>query len=190
DRSEAAAAADAAGALVERAAALQRGAAPAVRPVVAAYEALCRAECARAGRAHEALGGGGGERGRAAGTGDRQRRDADAESAAAAAEAWAAAAERWAALGQPYPAAYARFREAEAILATQARSARAAKALRAADKVARRLGADPFRREIEALARRARLTPAPPEDEPAADRRPAAAPVGTAASAAAGPLDA
>ena len=49
------------------------------------------------------------------------------------------------ALGQPYPAAYARFREAEALLAGQARSARAATALRAAHAVAVRLGAEPFR---------------------------------------------
>ena len=48
DRSDATAAADAATVLVERAGALQRGAAPAVRPVVAAYEALCRAEGTRA----------------------------------------------------------------------------------------------------------------------------------------------
>jgi DNA-binding NarL/FixJ family response regulator len=94
---------------------------------VAAYEALCRAEGLRAAGGEEA------------------------------AEAWAEAAERWAALGQPYPSAYAQFREAEALLGHQARSARAAAALRAAHAVAVRLGAEPFRRAIEALAARARL---------------------------------
>ena len=128
NRSEAEAAARAAGSLLGRAWTLHEGAAPAVRPVVAAYEALCRAEGLRA----------------AAG--------------ADAAEAWAEAAERWGALGQPYPSAYAQFREAEALLGRHARSARAAAALRVAHEVAVRLGAEPFRREIEALAGRARLT--------------------------------
>ena len=103
-------------------------------------------------------------------------------------EAWAAAAEQWAALGQPYPSAYARFREAEAVLSAQARSTRAAAALRAAHDVALRLGGEPFRREIEALARRARLVLAPPDDGPATDAKPTRA--SAAKSAAAGPLDA
>jgi DNA-binding CsgD family transcriptional regulator len=141
DRSEAEAAARDAAALVERARALQQGAAPAVRPVVAAYEALCSAEAQRAG----------------AGT--------DARAGADEAQAWADAADQWADLRQPYPAAYARFREAEAVLSSRARSARAATALREAYEVAVRLGAEPFRREIEDLAGRARLTLAAPVGE-------------------------
>ena len=133
DRTAVTSAAEAATALVERASALRQGAAPAVRPVVAAYEVLCRAEAGRAAAASDP-------------------------------EAWSEAAERWDALDQPYPSAYARFREAEAVLAGQARSTRAATALRSAHQVAVRLGAEPFRREIEALARRARLTLAQPDD--------------------------
>jgi DNA-binding CsgD family transcriptional regulator/tetratricopeptide (TPR) repeat protein len=173
DRGEAEAAAGAAARLVGRAEALQRGAAPAVRPVVAAYEALCRAEAIRA-----------------AGTGVGRSGPAGRGEAGSGAAEWAAAAEQWAALGQPYPSAYARFREAEAVLAGHARSARAATALRAAHEVAVRIGAEPFRREIEALGRRARLALARPDEEPSADA--ATAPSDRTASrspAAARPLD-
>src|SRR5581483_4884609 len=111
DPAEARAAARAAAALVTRAAGLHDTAAPAVRPVVAAYESLCR-----------------GEEARAAGDPDP--------------EVWAAAARRWTSLDQPYPAAYGRFREAEAVLAGRARSTRAAAALRAAHHAALRLGAN------------------------------------------------
>ena len=124
-----------AAALVNRAAGLHHNAAPAVRPVVAAYESLCR-----------------GEEARAAGDPDP--------------EVWAAAARRWTALDQPYPAAYGRFREAEAVLAGRARSTRAAAALRAAHDAALRLGAEPFRGDVEALAQRARLDLSPPATEP------------------------
>ncbi|MDQ1491388.1 MAG: hypothetical protein QOJ23_3902, partial [Actinomycetota bacterium] len=178
DRGEAEAAAGAAARLVGRAEALQRGAAPAVRPVVAAYEALCRAEAIRAA-------GTGVGRSAAAGSGEAGR----GEAGSGAAE-WAAAAEQWAALGQPYPSAYARFREAEAVLAGHARSARAATALRAAHEVAVRIGAEPFRREIEALGRRARLALPQPDEEPSADA--AAAPSDRTvfrSPAGAGPLD-
>ncbi|HEY3239547.1 MAG TPA: response regulator transcription factor, partial [Acidimicrobiia bacterium] len=77
-------------------------------------------------------------------------------------EAWAAAAARWNELGHPYPAAYATWREAEALLSRRYRSARAAEALRSAHEVALRLGAEPFHRQIEALARRARVALSPP----------------------------
>ena len=138
DRVEAKEAADAATGVLERARALQEGAAPAVRPVVAAYDALCRAE---------------------------ERRAAGADDP----DIWAEAAELWAALGQPYPAAYARYREAEAVLSAQARSARAASVLRAAHEAALHLGAGPLRHEIEALAGRARLVLARPDDESSGD---------------------
>ena len=75
---------------------------------------------------------------------------------------WAAAAAEWEALGQPYPAACARWREAEALLATRASRARAEQALGAAHAVAVRLGAVPLRRELELLAQRGRLRLEPP----------------------------
>jgi DNA-binding CsgD family transcriptional regulator/tetratricopeptide (TPR) repeat protein len=77
---------------------------------------------------------------------------------------WAAAAARWEALGQPYPAAYAHWREAEALLAGRAPRPQATAVLRQAHQGAVGLGAAPLRREIQGLARRARidLTPAPP----------------------------
>ena len=143
DPAEARAAARAAAALVTRAAGLHDTAAPAVRPVVAAYESLCR-----------------GEEARAAGDPDP--------------EVWAAAARRWTSLDQPYPAAYGRFREAEAVLAGRARSTRAAAALRAAHHAALRLGAEPFRGDVVALAQRARLDLSPPAAGPARTPPPAA----------------
>jgi tetratricopeptide (TPR) repeat protein len=54
--------------------------------------------------------------------------------------AWEEAAARWEALGQPYPAARARFRQAEAMLATRVPRARVEEALWAAHTVAARLG--------------------------------------------------
>ena len=138
DRVGAKATADAAAALLDQARALQEGSAPAVRPVVGAYDALCRAE---------------------------ERRAAGADDP----EIWAEAAGRWAALDQPYPSAYARYREAEAVLAKTARSARAAEALRVAHSAAVRLGAHPLQQAIEALAGRARLVLARSGDESSAD---------------------
>jgi DNA-binding CsgD family transcriptional regulator/tetratricopeptide (TPR) repeat protein len=79
-------------------------------------------------------------------------------------EAWAVSAATWDALGQPYPAAYARWRQAEALLTRRARSPRAAEALRSAHRVARELGADAFRRQIEDLAARGRIALAPAGD--------------------------
>jgi DNA-binding CsgD family transcriptional regulator len=75
---------------------------------------------------------------------------------------WAATAAEWEALGQPYPAACARWREAEALLATRASRARAEQALGAAHAVAVQLGATPLRRELELLAQRGRLRLEPP----------------------------
>jgi len=76
---------------------------------------------------------------------------------------WAAAAAQWETLGQPYPTAYARWREAEALLASRAPRPRVAAVLRQAHQSAAGLGAAPLQREIERLARRARidLTPVP-----------------------------
>jgi class 3 adenylate cyclase/tetratricopeptide (TPR) repeat protein len=57
----------------------------------------------------------------------------------------------------PYRTAYARFREAEVVLASRGERARAVDALNAAQAIATELGAEPLRGEIEALARRARI---------------------------------
>jgi DNA-binding NarL/FixJ family response regulator len=146
----------AAAGLLERARVLQEGSAPAVRPVVAAYDALCRAE---------------------------ERRAAGADDP----DLWVGAAERWAALDQPYPSGYARYREAEAVLSTKARSARAAEVLRAAHTAAVQLGAEPLRQEIEALAGRARLVLTRPDEKFPSDQ-----PAGTSdpTRGTPGPLDA
>jgi DNA-binding CsgD family transcriptional regulator len=86
-------------------------------------------------------------------------------------EPWAAAAAAWERLGEPYPAAYARRREAEALLLAGTARERVEASLRAAHRTAGELGAAPLLAEIEALARRGRLdlepspgaaAPAPP----------------------------
>src|SRR4051812_39225358 len=61
-------------------------------------------------------------------------------------------------VSQPYPATYGRFRLAEALLATGAPRTDAAAVLQTAHAGSRALGAQPLVDEIEALARRARLT--------------------------------
>jgi DNA-binding CsgD family transcriptional regulator/tetratricopeptide (TPR) repeat protein len=76
---------------------------------------------------------------------------------------WAALAANWEALCRPYEAAYARWRQAEALLSTKAPKP-AARVLRQAHQAASELGARPLRHEIERLARRARIdlqTPSP-----------------------------
>ena len=82
--------------------------------------------------------------------------------------AWQAAAGAWRHLGRPYPAAYAQWRHAGALLAGGAGAEAAAGPLRAAHAAAVRLGAGPLRAQIEALARRARisLTVAEPQPTP------------------------
>ena len=74
---------------------------------------------------------------------------------------WAAAAGAWDDLGCPWPAAYARWRHAEALLHCGAPRAEAAVPLRQAQATARRLGAQPLLAEVELLARRARIAPEP-----------------------------
>ncbi|HEY0816929.1 MAG TPA: AAA family ATPase [Pseudonocardia sp.] len=83
---------------------------------------------------------------------------------------WERAADTWERHRQPYPAAYSRMRQAEALLARQPRSAEAADALRGAGTVARRLGALPLLDDIADLATRARI----PLDEPASPDPPSA----------------
>ncbi|HET6836013.1 MAG TPA: AAA family ATPase [Acidimicrobiales bacterium] len=70
---------------------------------------------------------------------------------------WHRAADAGVAEGNPSRTAYARFREAEAVLASRGERARAVDALTAANATANGLGAEPLLREIEALARRARI---------------------------------
>ena len=72
---------------------------------------------------------------------------------------------------QPYPAAYARLRHAEALLTRRPRSAAAADVLRAAGRAARDLGAQPLLDDVVDLATRGRIpldAPAPEQPSPAA----------------------
>jgi DNA-binding CsgD family transcriptional regulator len=80
---------------------------------------------------------------------------------------WESAATLWDDLSEPYPAAYARVRQAEALLAGRGDRQRAAGLLTAAGATADTLGAAPLRRQIEALARRARLRLGVVEERPA-----------------------
>jgi DNA-binding CsgD family transcriptional regulator/tetratricopeptide (TPR) repeat protein len=82
-------------------------------------------------------------------------------------ERWQMAAGAWESLTRPFEAAYARFRQAEALLAGGAARQQAEEALRPADQTAVALGAAPLRREIELLAQRGRLHLQQPVDEAA-----------------------
>jgi DNA-binding CsgD family transcriptional regulator len=73
------------------------------------------------------------------------------------AELWEKVADSWDRLSEPYPAAYARWREAEALLLAGVARGRAEALLRAADATARGLGALPLCTDIEGLARRGRV---------------------------------
>jgi DNA-binding CsgD family transcriptional regulator/tetratricopeptide (TPR) repeat protein len=84
---------------------------------------------------------------------------------------WREAAEPWERLELPYRAAYARFRQAEALLGAAAPRAGVEPVLRAAHRATVALGAGPLRREIELLARRGRLR----LEDPAATEAPAPA---------------
>jgi DNA-binding NarL/FixJ family response regulator len=72
-------------------------------------------------------------------------------------ERWQTAATAWERLEHPFEAAYARFRQAEALLASRGSRQRAEQAIRRAHRRAVALGAEPLRREIELLAQRGRL---------------------------------
>ncbi len=71
--------------------------------------------------------------------------------------AWARTAEDWDGLARPAPAAYARYRSAEAVLGANGERSEAIVALRTAHVAAVRLGAVPLRHAIERLARQARI---------------------------------
>jgi DNA-binding CsgD family transcriptional regulator/tetratricopeptide (TPR) repeat protein len=81
------------------------------------------------------------------------------------AEMWEDAARRRESLGQPWETAYARFRQAEAILGARGQKQEALPLLREAHRIASELGAPPLVDQIERLARRGRLrlASAPPE---------------------------
>ena len=70
---------------------------------------------------------------------------------------WGEVAKHWDALHRPHRAAYAQFRQAEALLGSHGSRADAAASLRMAHGVAVALGADPLCSEIELLARYARI---------------------------------
>jgi ATP/maltotriose-dependent transcriptional regulator MalT len=72
--------------------------------------------------------------------------------------AWAGVALGWTEAGRPFPAAYARYREAAAILAARGPRPDAAQALIAAAASARSLRAGPLLAMIEGLARQARIS--------------------------------
>lgn len=85
-------------------------------------------------------------------------------------EAWADSVQAWDALGRPYPAAYSLWRETEALLAARHNRKQAAAVLARVIDTATTLGAEPLRREAEALALRARLSlvrAVPPEPDAA-----------------------
>jgi DNA-binding NarL/FixJ family response regulator len=99
-----------------------------------------------------------------------------------AVEAWRDVADRWRSFGAPYSAAYAQWRFAEAVLAGGGSRAEAQAALVEAHTVSTRLRARPLTAELEALARRARLTLADGEPDSApADGDDAAARAGLTA---------
>jgi DNA-binding CsgD family transcriptional regulator len=88
-------------------------------------------------------------------------------------ERWRSAMEAWDKAGQPYPAAYARWRLAEALLAARADREDVEPVIRDTYATAARLGARPLRHGLEQLARRSRIELAsepesswPTHDEP------------------------
>ncbi len=80
---------------------------------------------------------------------------------------WSEAADTWERLDRPPLAAYCRWREAEALVASGAPRPHATVPLRRAYTAATRIDARPLMRELEALARRARLDLAEPRPAPA-----------------------
>ena len=75
--------------------------------------------------------------------------------------------ERWARLHRPFQVAYARLREAEAIVANRGDRDRAVSAIAEAAGIAAQLGASPLAERINTFVRQARLSlPSAPETEP------------------------
>ena len=71
---------------------------------------------------------------------------------------WAGAVRSWQLAGEPYPTAYCRWREAEALLEGRSGRSRAADLLHEAWRVSVELRTDPLTGHIERLAQRARIT--------------------------------
>jgi DNA-binding CsgD family transcriptional regulator len=91
-------------------------------------------------------------------------------------ERWAASARAWEAVGGfPWPAAYARWRQGEALLTVGAPRSAAAEVLATAWTLAQGLDAKLLAAEIDALARRARIELLSPTGEAAPDGLPAQA---------------
>ncbi|MFI5833546.1 helix-turn-helix transcriptional regulator [Micromonospora sp. NPDC051300] len=91
-------------------------------------------------------------------------------------ELWGRSATEWDRRNHPYPAAYSRLRQAEALLARRSRVATAGKLLRQAHAMAQSLGAVPLSAEIRTLAGRARVTLDDPPSAVPVPRPRAAAP--------------
>jgi DNA-binding CsgD family transcriptional regulator/tetratricopeptide (TPR) repeat protein len=87
-------------------------------------------------------------------------------------ERWQTAATAWERLERPFEVAYARFRQAEALLAGGTPRPQAETILGQAHQTAVELGAAPLRREIELLAQRGRLRLEEPVDTTAAPTAP------------------
>jgi DNA-binding CsgD family transcriptional regulator len=85
-------------------------------------------------------------------------------------ERWAQAASRWEELKEPYPTAYCRWREAEALLEGRAGRGRARECLGNAWHAARELGTLPLVGRIERLAQRARIPLREPDAADVGDR--------------------
>jgi DNA-binding CsgD family transcriptional regulator/tetratricopeptide (TPR) repeat protein len=85
---------------------------------------------------------------------------------------WQAATTAWERLEHPYDAAYARFRQAEALLARGVSRPHAEQVLRSAHRTTVMLGAEPLRREVELLAQRGRLNLQEQADTAAAPEAP------------------
>jgi DNA-binding CsgD family transcriptional regulator len=77
---------------------------------------------------------------------------------------WLSLAQRWDGLHDSYRAAYSRWRSAELVLAGRTARGQGAELLRAAHTTCEELGARPLQRELEALARRARIGLGPVEE--------------------------
>jgi DNA-binding CsgD family transcriptional regulator/tetratricopeptide (TPR) repeat protein len=82
-------------------------------------------------------------------------------------ELWLEAVRSWDEAGEPYPAAYCRWRAAEAILAVRGERRAAIEAAQAAWRTCQALGARPLQVQVERLAERARIPLAAAAEPPA-----------------------
>jgi DNA-binding CsgD family transcriptional regulator/tetratricopeptide (TPR) repeat protein len=87
---------------------------------------------------------------------------------------WLSAVQGFAKVQMPYQQAYARWREADALLVARQPRRAVSAALAEAHEISVRLGSDPLRREIEATAQRARIDLSPRRDDTGDGPKPAA----------------